>query len=61
MTFTGVHNLKVLRSHHAKKSLQWGDRGLSQREIIAHAIDVAAHAAKVDLHINHQQDGVFWS
>jgi hypothetical protein len=60
MPFARVKDMKVVAAHRGEDRRDRSDRRAGQGEIIAHAIDVATDAAKISLHVDHDERGIRW-
>ena len=58
MTFAGVEHVTSPRSRRRQRFADRFDGGAGERDVVAHLVDVAAFAAKIELHIDNNQRGV---
>jgi hypothetical protein len=60
VAFARVKDVKALTAHcreHCRNRLDWRAR---QGQIVSHAVDITADAAKIDLHIDDDERGIHW-
>src|SRR5271155_6016204 len=59
MSLTGMDDAVTFRPHGVEHRSDWIDRRLCQRQVVAHLVDITALAAKIGLHVDDDQCGVF--
>ena len=59
MAFAGVKDVEALGARGGERALDRLDRRAGQRQVVAHLVDITADAAKVGLHVDDDQRGVF--
>jgi len=59
MSLAGVKDMETLAAHYGEHSCDRFDRRAGKTEIISHAVDIAADAAEIGLHVDDDQRRVF--